>query len=721
MTAPHLSIRWKLFALLAAIALGPLLFIAWTDLQTLTSLGSTLASQSAEALGAQTRANLRQIAESQAEAIERQRRIVELLVRMQARDIERALRSPVVPRATPVWAANFTDTEPALRLAHDPQRYYRQDDATRRTPFDVSYEALSMYLAPRADVAAATDDAHRLAGLAPLFRELRASEPTLLFWQYASLANGLHASFPAHGGYPGDYDPRQRRWYTRQQERHAIDWSPPHTDVSTRLAMVSATMPLFDATNRFIGVTGIDVRVTGLLTSLRLPRHIADASSVLLTALDDRGDIQIIARNDHPDPGGDWQETRALERLQLDSAGDLAALSADMRAGANGLRTVADRGERQICVYRRLGDEGLYLVFLVASRAATLPAQDAADYALTTTRRQQDALLLLACLVAVVVGLLSVAAARAVTGPIETLERAVSAVADGDFSARVDIATGDELEALGDSFNAMIPRLEAHTRVQESLALAREVQQQLLPSAAPRFAGLDVAGLSVYCDETGGDYYDYLDLRDVGRPALGTVIGDVSGHGVAAALLMATARALLHGAVSSAVTPAAMIADLNRLLAADVRPGHFLTLFALVIDLDRRELSWSSAGHDAALWWQAATGTVGELGGDDIPLGIDRAWQFHASRTAPFGDGDVVMMTTDGLWEAQASDGERFGRARLRELLRGHHALPADELAQLVLAEVTRFRGDRAQRDDMTVVVIRVVHDSEQRELSARP
>lgn len=704
MSGPRLSLRWKLLALLAAIALGPLLFIAWTDLATLSSLGSTLAGQSAEALGAQTRANLRQIADNHAAAIERQRRLVELSVRMQARDVERALRVPPNAGITPRWAEKLPVRGPAPAA----DGYFRQVDPQQREPLPVYFDAVSMHLAPTTDAESVLDDARRLATLAPFLRELRTSDPGLVFWQFVALESGLHASFPAHGGYPADYDPRLRVWYARSRESLHLDWSPPHTDVSTRLAVVSATHPLHDAAGRFIGVTGIDIRVTQLLTSLRLPQHIAQASRVLLTALDTKRDVVIVARNDHRDPGGDWQDVRATERLRLDRDGDLAALRADMRAGNNGLRTVSVDGERHICVYRRLGDEGLYLVFLVASRAATRPAQDAADYALTTTRRQQDALLLIACIVAVLVGVLAFAASRAVTGPIESLERAVAAVADGDFSTRVDIATGDELEALGDSFNAMIPRLEAHTRVQESLALAREVQQQLLPSAAPRFDGLDVAGLSQYCDETGGDYYDFLDLRDAGRNALGAVIADVSGHGVAAALLMATARALLHGAVSGTATPALLIADLNRLLAADVRPGHFLTLFALFIDLDRREFQWSSAGHDPALHWQAQDGVVAELGGDDIPLGIDRSWQFHPSRSASFAAGDVVLLSTDGLWEAQAPDGERFGKPRLRELLRAHHASSAQDLARAVLDSVTHFRSGGAQRDDMTVVVIRI-------------
>lgn len=703
-----LSLRWKLLTLLAAIALGPLYFIAWTDLRTLSDLGSTLAGQSAEALGAQLRANLRQLADSHAAAIERQRRLVELILRLQARDIEDALRNPQLPPLLPVWASGFDGPRPPPGVRRDVPGYYRQLDAEHREPLALSFDTLSFHRAPGVAEEAVLDDARRLAALAPRLRALRATAPDLVYWQYASLASGLHASHPAHGGYPASYDARLRDWYRRQETRQALDWSPPHTDVGTRLPVISATLPLRDAGGRFIGVTGIDLRVTALLRALELPRHVADASRVLLTRLE-ADELRVLAHNDHRELGGDWQEAPAPERLRFDRAADLAALRADMRAGNNGLRSFAVGGERQLCVYRKLDDDGLYLVFLVASHAATRPAQDAADYALTTTRRQQDALLLIACIVAVGVGALSFAAARAVTGPVESLERAVGAVAEGDFSTRVEIRTGDELETLGESFNAMIPRLEAHTRVQESLALAREVQQQLLPGTAPQFPGLDVAGSSLYCDETGGDYYDFFDLREVGRNTLGAVIGDVSGHGVAAALLMATARALLHGAAgSAAVTPAAMIADLNRLLAADVRPGHYLTLFALFVDLDARSFDWSSAGHDAALCWRADTRSVVDLAGDDIPLGIDRAWQFHASRRAPFAPGDVVMLTTDGLWETQAPDGERFGKPRLRELLREHHEVLAAELARLVLRAVACFRGDAVQRDDMTVVIVRV-------------
>ena len=717
MSPPRLSLRWKILLLLAAIALGPVVFIAWTDLNTITTLGSTLAGQSAQALAAQTRANLQQLADSHARSIERQRQLVELMLRTQAREINRALAAAPPVATTLLWADDLARAATDGGLVTLPDKYFRQVDATTRVPLALSFEQLVFHriaqeaTAPDGD-RASEPDARRLATLAPLLRELHDSQPSLVYWQYATLRDGLHASFPAHAGYPPNYDPRTRIWYERQRSRQALDWSPPHTDVSTRLAMVSATMPLWTATGEFAGVTGIDVRVTRLLEPLSLPRHIAQAGQVLVTALTQPGvepaGLQVIARNDHRDVGDNWEDIRHVEWLRFEREQETATTLADMREGRDGIRTVTLRGQRTYCVFRRIGGNGLYLVFLVPAQAAIRPAQDAADYALTTTRRQQDALLLIACTVTGLVFLLSLIASRAITGPIGALERAVGAVARGDFSTRVHIVTGDELEALGDSFNAMIPQLAEHTRVQKSLAVAREVQQQLLPREAPVVDGIDIAGFSLYCDETGGDYFDFLDLRSVGRQAVGAVVGDVSGHGVAAALLMATARALLHGTLTAQSSPSEIVTVLNRHLAADVRPGYFMTLFALFIDLEARSFSWSSAGHDSALWWHAGSGTISEMSGEDIPLAIDLGWRFHPSAAAPFEDGDVVLIVTDGLWETKSEQGDRFGKSRLREILHAQHARPAAELARAVSEAAAEFRGHAPQRDDLTVVAIRI-------------
>lgn len=716
MNLPRFSIRWKILALLGAIALGPVVFIAWTDLHTIATLGSTLAGQSAQALSAQTRANLLQLADSHARAIERRRQLIELMVRTQAREVERALAGPSPSAAAVLWAAALPG---AAELETRPDKYYRQDDRDGggREALPLSFGQLAFHRPGGAPAGVATDgDARRLSTLAPLFRELHETQPALVYWQYATLRDGLHASFPGHAGYPADYDARSRPWYRRQLARQALDWSPPHIDVGTRFAMISATLPLRAPDGSFVGVTGIDVRVSQLLLPLSLPRHIAKASRVLVTALPADADRTadrpaIIARNDQPEVGDRWQDLPATEWLRLDRAHETTAIATDMRAGIDGFRTVLMRGLPHYCVYRRIGPDGLYLVFLVPAEAAIRPAQEAADYALTTTRRQQDALLLIASTVAGLVVLLSLIASRAITEPIAALERAVGAVASGDFSTRVEITTGDELEVLGHAFNGMVPRLAEHTRVQESLAVAREVQQQLLPRAAPQVPGIDIAGLCLYCDETGGDYFDYLDLREVGRAAVGAVVGDVSGHGVAAALLMTTARALLHGGLTAVSSPSAIVGSLNRHLANDVQPGYFMTLFALFIDLERREFAWSSAGHDPALWWHEQAGSITEMAGDDIPLGIDAGWGTGTASTASFAPGDVVLIVTDGLWETKAASGERFGKARLRELLREYHALPAADIARAISMAVAEFRGDVAQRDDMTIVAIRIEPD----------
>ena len=116
----------------------------------------------------------------------------------------------------------------------------------------------------------------------------------------------------------------------------------------------------------------------------------------------------------------------------------------------------------------------------------------------------------------------------------------------GNFKTRVPIHSNDELGALGEHFNQMTVGLQERYRLRRSLDLAKEVQQNLLPKTDPVVAGLDIAGKSIYCDETGGDYFDYLDSSELGEQKFAVLVGDVSGHGIPSALLMATARAFIR-------------------------------------------------------------------------------------------------------------------------------------------------------------------------------
>lgn len=178
---------------------------------------------------------------------------------------------------------------------------------------------------------------------------------------------------------------------------------------------------------------------------------------------------------------------------------------------------------------------------------------------------------------------------RSVTRPLRDLGEAYRRVGQGDFTARVAPGGGRELAELGRVFNETVPQLKQRTRLLQSMALAQEVQESLLPGRLPCPPGLDLAGRSLYSDETGGDYFDAFQNAH-GRPeSLVAMLGDVTGHGLEAALLMTTARAFLRLRAHQPGTPAQVAGDVNRFLAQDTQgSGRFMTLFYLEIDRPRR-------------------------------------------------------------------------------------------------------------------------------------
>jgi sigma-B regulation protein RsbU (phosphoserine phosphatase) len=303
--------------------------------------------------------------------------------------------------------------------------------------------------------------------------------------------------------------------------------------------------------------------------------------------------------------------------------------------------------------------------------------------------------------------LLAILAARAVTKPVSQLSKAARRLAAGDFEAHTDIRSGDELEELGRLFNAMVPQLDASIRMRESLSLAQELQRNLLPHAPPAIPGLDIAGLSLYCDETGGDYYDFLPLPDLGPDKVAVLIGDVAGHGISAALLMTTARALLRSRSLRPGELARTVGEVNAQLCRDSHAGRFMTLFLAVLDAGRQTIHWVGAGHEPGLIFDPVTQSVQTIDGEDIPLGVDPAWAYHEHSHTGWNPGTVLLLGTDGISETRDPAGEMFGRAAVLQLIRNSAHLPAAEIAQAVTDALVAFRGESPQRDDVTLVVVK--------------
>ncbi|MGR9090516.1 MAG: SpoIIE family protein phosphatase [Gammaproteobacteria bacterium] len=706
-----LQIRWKILIALLAIGIGPLLISGWLDTRSVSALGAQLAEQSGQALSEQTRRNLEQVAENYARRVERERQLIELALRLQAREANAALRTPAA--AAPVfWADSFDTANPALTLITVPDKYHARSKAGSVAPVPVSLDRQVFFSPTNVDRSQLGDDAARLTALTSLYREIHADHHNVIHRQFVALGNGLLASYPGHGAFPPDYDARERAWYRHHDGTGDIRWAPPHIDAVSGRAFINATIALHDPDGKFIGVAGIDVSLVDLLQSLTLPAALGRDGEALLTFLIEQPDpapaeIGILARTGGSVQTSDWREPRMAKPLEL-PADVTATLRERMREREPGYLHASYNGRDSVVVYQPFGEQTGDLLFIVPASTLVDPAVRAARYVLESTQRHIDRAVPLALAIVAVVMLLAFFGSKTITAPINKLAAAVNRVATGDFKTRVTIRSGDELQALGEAFNAMVPQLREHTRVREALDLAAEVQRRLLPLESPAVPGIDIAGFSVYSEQTGGDYYDFLCPESAAGARLGVAIGDVAGHGIASALLMATVRALLRSTANSAISPGERMDHINRNIVDGVVAGQFMTLCYIDIEPERGTARWCSAGHEPAIRFNRTTNTFSQLAGVDIPLGVDGQWQYHDSEISNLTPDDIVVLATDGIWETRNARGEFFGKARLRDLIRTHRNASAAAICDAIVTALERFRTTASQRDDITAVVFRL-------------
>lgn len=242
-------------------------------------------------------------------------------------------------------------------------------------------------------------------------------------------------------------------------------------------------------------------------------------------------------------------------------------------------------------------------------------------------------------------------------------------------------------------------------RMAEELAVAQKIQRSLLPRGDLPLPGIEVHGVSEACDETSGDYFDVVPRPD-GR--IGIAVGDVAGHGLGAALMMAMGRALLRAQVAVESDLGRLMTRVNRSFAEDVEPGSFMTLFYAEVDPAAGQLHYVGAGHEEAVVFHRATDSCEVLGEGGPALGVIGELDYAACGPVALAPGDLLLLCTDGICETRNQQGEVFGFDRLQELLRQHRDLPVREIVARMRAAVGAFSGSGARSDDVTLVVARL-------------
>ncbi|WP_010585201.1 PP2C family protein-serine/threonine phosphatase [Schlesneria paludicola] len=237
----------------------------------------------------------------------------------------------------------------------------------------------------------------------------------------------------------------------------------------------------------------------------------------------------------------------------------------------------------------------------------------------------------------------------------------------------------------------------------QELQTARRIQMSLNPRQLPKVPGFDFAALSISCSRACGDYYDFIPWGD---HRLAIAVGDVSGHGLGAALEMVETRAILRTLMLSETDPVCCLTKLNEILTDDLPDDMFVTLFLGALNFHDRSLSYAAAGHEALI--VDANGIGSRLESTGTALGWNRTASFSNAGTRPLVAGDVLLIATDGIAESISPRRELFGRSRLVELIRQHRLRSSAEILDALYVAVESFRAHVSQRDDITAVVIKV-------------
>lgn len=472
--------------------------------------------------------------------------------------------------------------------------------------------------------------------------------------------------------------PRMRRFHSARIR----EITPPRFDTGSQHDTVSLISDLNDESGKAIGQLEIIVEFTFIF------RHVIESGwwqSTKAFMVDDAGQILICTEQQRHGRLGDSGNT--LEGATLDA----------LSSGPSGTLLGPGHPPEEVSGYQRLHEAPWSLIMIAPGREILAPIVELRTISFVVGMG----------FIAIIVALIRLVTLRT-TQAIKKVSDASLKLSGGEFGEPLSVRSHDEVGELTRSFNTMTAQLKERMQMKAAMSLAMEVQQHLLPRGMPEVPGLDITARSIYCDETGGDFYDFIESPSGGNSALAMVVGDGSGHGVSAALLMASARAALRARAAQPGTAAEVISAVNRLVGSDTsETGHFMTLFYAEIDPVQNAWRWVRAGHEPAWVIDPASGSVEELKGEGMAVGVDPDYVYQEYSRDPLRKGQILFIGTDGLSETENPTGEMFGAERITDLLQKWSHLSSSKIADRLLAALAEFRDAAKQEDDVTLLVVK--------------
>ncbi len=705
-----MKFRTRLLILLLTITLLPLSLSFLSQRTSILHFGNKLAGDTRTLLNSNAVTLLHALVDNYGRILKRDKAMALMTLQIQAQAVENRLSSAAPNQPPPIFfSADYASPKNRPNDLLTTLKRLRPTEDGKLVPIPVSYSEQVIFLAQGTEAKQVAEQLKQISTMPEVYRTLHDIQPDLFLWQYTALESGIHSSYPGKGGYPQDYDPRQRQWY-----KDAVSKKGPIQqiliDLTTGGLILTMAKPIYSRTGKLLGVTALDIDYRQFFADWKIPDEWSDAAESMVLiyhedAEDPKKTLEVLLHNRSEDQSLNWR--MPVEHEYLDMTSDhLQEFFQDLTTGDSAVRKITHQGQEALWAYGSRDEDEPFPLVIVPYQKIIAKAVDAEKYV-----NQQISLSLtisaaLTIIVVIAALLLAIIRSRKVTDPIMQLAKAANQLAEGNFEARVEIHTADELQNLGNIFNYMGASLKEREQMKQSLELAKEIQQQLLPDSAPACPGFDLAGRSLYCDETGGDYFDFIKLKNSAHHGLGLAVGDVSGHGIGAALVMATARAILRSLTDHYADQLKDLYDnLNLHLCRDTADAYFMTLFYGILDPEERSLRWISAGHAPLFHYHHDQ--VEEIYSSGIPLGIIENNLYESASVMQFTPGDILLIGTDGIWEARNIAGDMFGTQRVRELLIRHADEGAESIVGHIIEELTCFCGPAPRNDDITLMVVK--------------
>lgn len=533
---------------------------------------------------------------------------------------------------------------------------------------------------------------------------------------------GLFRRFPWSANIDAAYDVRTRDWFNRALQTGKLGWSEPYVGVIARNLRVNCSAPVIK-NGKTMAVIGLNVPLTTIQDRI-IRMRINNQGRAYLVAQDRR----ILAREGLDTNSDQWKQKLKESFFSFDDQKTMPLLDKNLASGTPGIMRGLLNKQDSFVAFAPISTTGWSVLFALPVEAVYAPIKPTEQALMEQARVARNQVYLhiatslavlagLFLLILAAVTLISRRVAEKITAPILELEEGARVIGDGNLEHRLQIATGDEIEQLGETFNRMAADLAAHIReltettaakerIQSELKLATDIQASLLPRIFPPFperTDIDLFALMEPAKEVGGDFYDFFFL-DEDRICL--IIGDVSDKGVPAALYMMVAKTLLKSEAMRDADPAQVLERVNTILALDNETSMFVTVFCAVLDTATGRLDCGNAGHLPPMIRRQGEAAACHRFEPGFVLGPMPGISYRTEQCS-LQPGDLFLLYTDGVTEAADPGKNEFGDQRLLDCVNSVSDPHPEAIIHAIRDEVRCFARSEPQSDDITMLAVR--------------